>query len=343
MKPRSMLALLALPTAFACTDPSLTANHATATNAEVFDALWNEFDLRYSFFEVKGVNWDSMRVVHRPRAIAAENDVALARVLGTMIGALQDRHVMLTTGGSSSAMTFLSKIDSVLPRNPFDAQMIDRQYLQAKRATKGGHIQFGFVTPTIGYVRIPQFDGSGWAGEIDEALAALAGAESMIVDVRGNRGGSHSTALAAAGRFASSPALYSYTKMRNGPLHSDFTPLSPQVLNPAGPAQFRGRVVVLTNRIVYSSAEDFVLAMDALPTVTTMGDSTGGASGRPLTRELPNGWTYSLSTWVEYTRDRRVFENIGLAPDVYVPTNWADLQRGVDAVMDRAIASVTKP
>jgi C-terminal processing protease CtpA/Prc len=102
-------------------------------------------------------------------------------------------------------------------------------------------------------------------------------------------------------------------------------------------------VVVLTNRIVYSSAEDFVLAMRALPTVTTMGDSTGGASGRPMTRELPNGWTYSLSTWVEYTRDRRVFENIGLAPDVYVPTSWSELQRGVDAVMDRAIATVKKP
>jgi len=342
MKPRSMFVLLALPAAFACTDPSLTANHAAPTNAEVFDAFWNEFDLRYSFFEVKGVNWDSMRVVHRPRAIAAENDAALARVLGTMIAALQDRHVMLTTAGTS-AMTFLSKIDSVLPRNPFDAQMIDRKYLQAKRVTTGGHIQFGFVTPTIGYLRIPAFDGGGWSGEVDEALASLAGAQSMIVDVRGNRGGSHTTAIEAAGRFASSPVLYSYTKIRNGPTHSDFTPLSPQVLNPAGPAQFRGPVVVLTNRIVYSSAEDFVLAMRALPTVTTMGDSTGGASGRPMTRELPNGWTYSLSTWVEYTRDRRVFENIGLAPDVYVPTSWSELQRGVDAVMDRAIATVKKP
>lgn len=342
MKLRLKLAVLVLPAAFACTEPTLTGNSAPATNAEVFDALWNEFDLRYSFFEVKGVNWDSMRVVHRPRAIAAENDAALARVLGTMIAALQDRHVFLTTAGSAP-MTLLSKTDSVPPRNPFDAQMIDRRYLQAKRVTQGGHIQFGFVTPAIGYVRIPAFDGSGWAGELDEALAALAGAQSMIVDVRGNRGGSHTVAIAAAGRFASSSFVYSYTKMRNGPAHSDFTGLSPQTVSPAGPAQFRGPVVVLTNRVVYSSAENFVLAMHALPTVTTMGDSTGGASGRPLTRELPNGWTYTLSTWVEYTRDRRVFENIGLAPDVYVPTNWADLQRGVDAVMDRAIAALKKP
>ena len=116
MNPRLTLSLLALPIAVACTDPSLTSNRAAPTNADVFDALWNEFDLRYSFFEVKGVNWDSMRVVHRPRAIAAENDAALARVLGTMITALQDRHVMLTTAGTASGMTFLSKIDSVLPR-----------------------------------------------------------------------------------------------------------------------------------------------------------------------------------------------------------------------------------
>jgi hypothetical protein len=341
MKRRFSLALFALPALFACTDPSLTANSAPATNADVFDAMWNEFDVRYSFFDVKRVNWDSLRVVYRPRAIAATSDAELASVLGGMLSSLSDRHVYLTTG--STGRTILSKIDSVLPRNPFDARLIDRQYLQAKRATQGGHIEYGFVTPAIGYMRIPAFDGSGWVDEIDEALAAMKSAQAMIVDVRGNRGGNHSIAVEAAGRFASSSVVYSYTKMRNGPAHSDFTRLTPQVVYPAGPSQFRGPVAVLTNRVVYSSAEDFVLAMSALPTVTTMGDSTGGASGRPMARELPNGWTYQLSTWVEYTADQRVFENIGLPPDVYVGTDWSELSRGVDAVMDRAIAAVKKP
>jgi C-terminal processing protease CtpA/Prc len=342
MKRRLALAALALPALFACSDPVLAPNKVAPTNADVFDALWNEFDLHYSFFEVKRVNWDSLRTVYRPRAIDAANDAALARVIGSMLNALADRHVSLTTSGPASTMTLLSKIDSAVARNPFDPRVTDK-YLQSKRAASGGHVEYGFVTPAIGYVRIPSFDGNGWIGELDEALAALKTATAMIVDVRGNRGGTHSLAIAAAGRFATTSATYSYTRIRNGPRHGDFTNNIAQIVRPAGPAQFRGAVVVLTNRSVYSSAEDFVLAMDALPLVTTMGDSTGGASGLPMTRELPNGWTYQLSTWIEYTLDGRVFENIGLGPDAYVPTSWPELLRGVDAVMDRAIATVKKP
>src|SRR3954471_14753311 len=168
MKRLAALALMMLPALFACSDPILVPNTVAPTNADVFDALWNEFDLHYSFFQVKGVNWDSMRVVYRPQAIAAANDPALARVIGTMLGGLRDRHVSLTTGGTASAMTFLSKVDTAVARNPFDSHVVDRQYLQSKRVTQGGHVEFGFVSPAIGYIRIPSFEGDGWAGEIDE-------------------------------------------------------------------------------------------------------------------------------------------------------------------------------
>jgi C-terminal processing protease CtpA/Prc len=332
------LSLLSIAAVFACAEPTLIANRAAPTNAEIFDELWSEFDLQYSFFEVKGVDWDSLRAVHRPRAIAAPNDAALARELGNMLAVLHDRHVYLATGTSAGGVVILSAIDTVAARNPFDAGVVDRNYLTAKRFAQGGHVGFGFVTPSIGYVRIASFDGNGWVDEIDEALVALKAAQSLIIDVRGNRGGNHALAIAAAGRFVSSPVTYSYTRIRNGPSHGDFTGMTPQIVFPAGPAQFRGQVTVLTNRSVYSSAEDFVLAMSALPLVTTMGDSTGGASGRPMTRELPNGWTYQLSTWIEYTLDHHVFENVGLGPDVYVPSTYAELARGVDAVIDRAIA-----
>jgi C-terminal processing protease CtpA/Prc len=71
-----------------------------------------------------------------------------------------------------------------------------------------------------------------------------------------------------------------------------------------------------------------------------VGDTTGGASGRPVTRELPNGWTYTLSTWVEYETNGQVFENIGIAPDVYVPSRMADVATGVDPVIEKAIELV---
>jgi C-terminal processing protease CtpA/Prc len=96
-------------------------------------------------------------------------------------------------------------------------------------------------------------------------------------------------------------------------------------------------VYVLTNRRSVSSAEDFVLAMTSLPSTTVVGDTTAGASGGPIVRDLPNGWTYQLSEWIEYTRDKQTFEGHGLAPTVVVKASVTDLEHSVDAVLEQAL------
>ncbi|HEY7396141.1 MAG TPA: S41 family peptidase [Gemmatimonadaceae bacterium] len=319
----------------ACSEPVLAPSHSTSSNADVFDAIWTEFDLHYSYFIVKNVDWNAARDRYRPQAVAAANDVELARVIGNMLAELRDRHVSLTPTGAGSTISYRAPSDTAVAA--FDASLVGRRYLAPARTSAGGHVQYGMVSPSVGYVRLSSFGGSGWGGELDAAIRDMPTATSMIVDVRGNPGGSHDLAMAAAGRFATASYTYSYTRIRNGPRHDDFTAMTAQKVEPAGPTQFRGPVVVLTNRQVYSSAEDFVLAMEALPSATTMGDTTAGASGRPMTRELQNGWTYTVSTWIEYTADQKVFENIGLAPDVYVAAQMTDIAAGNDPVLDRAI------
>ena len=319
----------------ACSEPALAPSHSTSSNADVFDAIWTEFDLHYSYFGVKSVDWNAARDRYRPQAVAAANDAELARIIGNMLAELRDRHVTLTPTGAGSTISYRAPSDTAVAA--FDATLVGRRYLAPARMSAGGHVQYGMVSTSVGYVRIPSFEGSGWIGELDAAIRDMPAATSMIVDVRGNPGGSHDNAMDAAGRFATGSYTCSYTRIRNGPGHDDFTAMTAQTVGPAGPAQFRGLVVVLTNRRVYSSAENFVLAMEALPSVTTMGDTTAGASGRPLTRELPNGWTYTISTWIEYTADKQIFENIGLAPDVYVAARMSDVSAGVDPVLDRAM------
>ena len=160
---------------------------------------------------------------------------------------------------------------------------------------------------------------------------------SLIVDVRDNGGGQYKLAASIAGRFADRTRTFGYVRYRNGPGHGDFTNYIAETVSPAGPRQFTGSVYVLTNRRDFSSAEDFVLAMRVLPTVTVVGDTTGGASGGPIVRELPNGWTYQLSEWIEYTPDREMFEGVGLAPKVVVKATRTDSDRSIDASLSRAI------
>jgi C-terminal processing protease CtpA/Prc len=113
-------------------------------------------------------------------------------------------------------------------------------------------------------------------------------------------------------------------------------------LEPRGD-RFAGRVVVLTDRGVASSSEDFVLMMRAIPGTTIVGDTTMGASGNPLMRELANGWLYQLSEWIAYDLDGQPFEWKGLPPDVVVKATQADFSARVDRALERAIQELSTP
>jgi hypothetical protein len=332
MRRRFLLGVVAL-FATACADPTLVAP-ADRSYAAMFDQLWHETDLTYSMFAVKRVNWDSVGAVYRPRALAAQSDFAFARVLSDMLSSLHDRHVSLTPGRGAMPMAYQAPSD-FLPLD-FDSTLIERTYLTRRlSAAAVPHLDAGWLTPTLGYIRIPNFVGSGWDGELDAALDSLQGARQLVVDLRCNPGGNYELALDLAGRFTEQSTAFGFVRIRNGPKHDDLTDPIAETLRPAGRRKFTGTVYLLTNRRVYSSAENFALALHQLPNVSTVGDTTGGSSGRPVTRDLANGWTYELSTWIEYTNDHQVVEDHGVAPNIFVPRGSAVGKR--DVVLDRVL------
>jgi hypothetical protein len=332
MRRRFLLGVAAL-FATACADPTLVAP-ADRSYAAMFDQLWHETDLTYSMFAVKRVNWDSVGAVYRPRALAAQSDFAFARVLSDMLSSLHDRHVSLTPGRGAMPMAYQAPSD-FLPLD-FDSTLIERTYLTRRlSAAAVPHLDAGWLTPTLGYIRIPNFVGSGWDGELDAALDSLQGARQLVVDLRCNPGGNYELALDLAGRFTEQSTAFGFVRIRNGPKHDDLTDPIAETLRPAGRRKFTGTVYLLTNRRVYSSAENFALALHQLPNVSTVGDTTGGSSGRPVTRDLANGWTYELSTWIEYTNDHQVVEDHGVAPNIFVPRGSAVGKR--DVVLDRVL------
>lgn len=301
--------------------------------ARVFDVLWTDFDRHYPFFGVARIDWDSLRGVYRPQAVAATSDAELFSVLCALLGELRDPHVALDGDGIAW------RYPPTRYPSYFSPRLVFRKYVPSNATTPVGRLRYGMAARDIGYVWIPSFAGTGWAGEIDQVLAALPAARALIVDVRDNSGGSSATALAVATRFADRERTWGYVRFRDGPTHSDFTGYVPQTIAPGGAQRFSGPVVVLTNRRVLSAAEEFVLAMRAMPAVITMGDTTGGASASPGVRELPNGWTYQMSRWMEYTPEYRIFERIGLAPDVPVRPPSEDVWRlRADPMLEAAAA-----
>ena len=303
--------------------------------ASIFETVWREFDLHYSFFELKGIDWNAVGARHRPAALAATSDQAFAAELAAMFAELKDPHVTLTAMGKTTR--YISPYDTVPTRYNERATMTKYVAAAATAAGGQGHVRYGMASSGVGYIRIASFLGADWGSEIDEALGALSGATSMIIDIRGNGGGNRNVATDIAGRFMDRSRTYGYLRYRNGKNHGDFTNYVTETVDPQGSRRFSGPVYVLTNRGDYSSAEDFVLAMRVRPQTTIVGDTTGGASGGPIVRELPNGWTYELSQWIEYTTDKKTFEGAGLAPDIVVKPTAATFAAGHDTVLEQAL------
>lgn len=308
--------------------------HAATDRSSVYDDMWRNVDLHYSFLEYKQIDWTALGARYRPLALAATDDQGFALVMGQLLNELHDVHVALTPSGEGSTLRYVSRFETLEPL--FDPSATVGRYVSDARMLADGRIIYGMATPGVGYVRITSFAGNGWSGDIDRALDAMPAARHLILDIRSNRGGTRALAIDVAGRFVDRPQTFGYLRLRNGPAHGDFTDYIPETVSPTGAHRFTGNIWLLTDRRVVSASEQFILALRTMASVTVVGDTTGGASGGPIVRELANGWTYQLSEWIEYTADRRIFEGVGLPPDDAVAATTASALG--DPVLERALA-----
>lgn len=303
---------------------------------ELFDQLWLDVDKTYSFFQVKNIDWDSVKTVYRPMVKENTTSSELFNIMASMLNSLRDGHVNLNGLGKGSAYT--DWVTS-FPVNYYPT-VIDDQYLSS--VTESSSFKYGDLDNSdLGYVHITHFRGnrSNFEGFL-EVLNLFEEKKGLIIDVRNNGGGSTNNSHIVAGYFTDESSVYSYYRYKNGTGHSDFTEWIAQRSIP-GSISFSKPVVLLTNRSCFSTTENFILEMQAIPSVTVIGDTTGGGAGNPIWRELPNGWTYRISRWQAVTLQKRQYEGTGLYPDIPVWTTEADSLDGKDAILDRAIESLS--
>jgi C-terminal processing protease CtpA/Prc len=126
-----------------------------------------------------------------------------------------------------------------------------------------------------------------------------------------------------------------YIQHKTGTGHNDFSDMEPRYLDPAASLRWQKPVCVLTNRHVYSAANEFTMYMKALPNVKIVGDHTGGGAGMPFSSSLPNGWVVRFSAVPMYDARRQTTE-FGIAPDYEVSLRQEDFLRGEDTIIEFA-------
>ena len=176
---------------------------------------------------------------------------------------------------------------------------LQRRYLGTDYHIASG-AQYRILDDNIGYLYVGSFSYEMGESSLDEIIKYFAFCNGLIVDIRSNGGGELTAAERLAARF-----------------------------------RWQKPVVVLTNREVYSAANDFVKIMKCFPEVKTLGDQTGGGAGMPFTSTLPNGWTVRFSACPSYDRNRQQIE-FGIAPDYPVGQTDADFAKGRDTLIEFA-------
>ncbi len=320
-----------------CGSKSPTAPTPAADFASQFDSLWNTFDREYSYFDHKHIDWNAMRSTYRPRAVAAADQAAFITVIKEMLAQLHDIHVVIRDPSGATIPTYQSDRFVNFDRAVWQQYMARAAWTSWSSDSGAGVID-----------GVPYFAFGGWSSSslstaaFDAALERFRSAPLIVLDVRMNGGGTDSIAFDFAGRFTPSSIVTGYVKTRSGASHSDFSSPQTRALSPRGPWQFAGRVIVLIGARCASSNESFIAAMGRLPNVTLVGDRTVGASANPGTFPLANGWSYTVSRWIEYTADNDIIEDNGIAPDVYVPASAGEFAAGRDPVIDWVLANANK-
>ncbi len=306
-----------------------------ANNPEaVFEQLWTSFNEEYALFEERHVNWDSLYNEFRPTISQETDNDELFTVLAGLLVSLNDGHVSLTA--PNREVFFSNKYRREWIGDELFSLPLIKNYLEKgyKSGADDSYLYGKIKNENIAYIF---FD---YVGEnfyvLNDFLVKYENTLGYVIDLRHNTGGDFTYCFSEMGSLTDQPRFVFRSKTKNGKGEDDYTPWKEWYIKP-NEEYIDKSIAVLTDRFTISAGERAVMAFKTLPNVTVLGDTTNGAHGTMIGRELTNGWFYSLVPQKVELFDGKSYEGIGLAPDVFIQNTTADISAGSDKVLELAI------
>lgn len=294
------------------------------------------------------------------------SEEALWTALAGLLARLGDSHTKLVRANEDGPRRTRHGLGRTLPRieatlgggawlGALIGQLQDRLDPEPRGTLGGGRLVWGVLDGRVGYLQLfvmggftgeAGFGTAAWAKReravfaeaLDAAFAAFAGLDAVIVDLSNNRGGYDAIARDLAGRFTEAPFVAWRTEVRGAG-----QPPAPRVVPPADGPRFGGRVLLLTSDVTVSGGELATLALRQLPQVLHAGTRTRGAFSTPSPWPLPNGWWLELANETFSDPDGRVFEGVGLTPEITLEPFPRDAPvKGHRRALERLLARVSR-
>jgi hypothetical protein len=301
--------------------------HVPRPALETFDTAWSLIERDFYAPDYAGLDMKGLRERYRPLAAAARSEGELVSLMRRMLGEFRTSH-----------LDFFAT-PSVTPQ-------LHEGMKQAPPPPPHG-ISWKQVAPSVGYIAIQSFeDGPEVVARIDQAFAALDRNESLIVDLRGNGGGTLSAAMRLGDHILPRPMPVGYFASRQGLIDRKLTSidqLDPSALSTfAGygseefgramaekgavmlvsggraPRRYSGKVVVLIDEYCFSASEALASVVKETKAATLIGRKTPGLMLAASFLPIDGGWTLVLPIWDFRTAQGVKVEGRGVEPDLKV-------------------------
>jgi C-terminal processing protease CtpA/Prc len=206
---------------------------------------------------------------------------------------------------------------------------------------------FKILPGDVAYLEVNWFMDDAGIKTLKENFAAASAAKGLIIDIRQNGGGNSDYADALARALADKPYLGS--RWRGVDYRATYRSWNRPIgwvrgtaptFTPDPNLHYAKPVVVLVSGRTYSAAEDFLVAYVSSGRGKLVGETSGGSTGNPLLFKLPGGGMAFICAKDDSFGDGRIFEGVGIAPDVTVKPTIADIRQGRDPVLEKAIAII---
>lgn len=309
---------------------------APLTGTAVFDSVVRVLERHFYDPGYNGADWARLVAEARPRAAAARSDGEAYAVVSGLLRALGTSHLNFTAVPRVSPP---SSANTPAPRAP---------------ATSAPVVSWRVLSPSMGYLRIESFGPTGAelvpeVARMDSAFAEMAALPAIVIDLRGNEGGSVDLAYRLGQHLHAAPVAAGYLVVRRGfdsrgmrtagALDPATVPALPaglpgamlaDAVEAAGGAAmlymggglarpYTGRVALLTDENTGSAAEAVAAMLQETRGAVVVGARTAGAMLSSADVMVAPGWRLRYPAMDFRTAAGRRVEGDGVTPDVPAP------------------------
>jgi carboxyl-terminal processing protease len=306
-----------------------------ANNPEaIFENLWTTYNEEYAPFEERNIDWQAAYNTYRPMVNTTTTDAELFSILSQMLATFDDGHVSLTAPDRD--IFYSNKIRRELIDDELFSIPITKSYLENgfKEGEENSYIYGKIKNENVAYIYFDYVADNFFM--LNYFLNEYPDVNGYVIDLRHNQGGDFTYCFSEIGRLTDQTRFVFKSKTKNGTGPNDFDNWYEWNIQPKG-EYVNKPIMVLTDRYTISAGERTVMAFGTLPNVTIIGDTTNGAHGTMIGRELANGWFYSLVPQKVQLVDGKSYEGIGLAPDIYSKNSTTGIATGIDETLQKAI------